>query len=134
MNKGKVPYGGVLFTAAFGLAGVGLNYLMPKDAFELVLNFASLGILGTWAMVMICSLFFWRRSKQGLVERPAYRLPWAPYTQIITLVFLFSVLVLMWLDGGVGRTTVLCVPVIAALLVIGWYLVRRRVAEIAARR
>ncbi|MFK0254587.1 amino acid permease [Streptomyces sp. NPDC090445] len=134
MNKGKVPYGGVLFTAAFGLAGVGLNYLMPKDAFELVLNFASLGILGTWAMVMICSLFFWRRSQQGLVERPAYRLPWAPYTQIITLVFLFSVLVLMWLDGGVGRTTVLCVPVIAALLVGGWYLVRRRVAEIAAAR
>lgn len=134
MNKGKVPYGGVLFTAAFGVAGVVLNYFMEDEAFELVLNFASLGILGTWAMVMICSLFFWSRAKQGLVERPAYRLPWAPYTQIVTLVFLLTVLVLMWCDGGVGRTTVMFVPVIGAALVGGWFLVRRRVAALAAAR
>ncbi|MET9887207.1 amino acid permease [Streptomyces sp. NPDC006430] len=134
MNKGRVPYGGVLFTAAFGLAGVGLNYFMPKDAFEIVLNFASLGILGTWAMVMLCSLHFWRRAEQGTLERPSYRLPWAPYTQIVTLLFLLAVLILMWCDGGVGRTTVLCVPFIGAALVGGWFLVRRRVAEIAAGR
>ncbi|GLV86358.1 L-asparagine permease [Streptomyces lavendulae subsp. lavendulae] len=134
MNKGKVPYGGVLFTAAFGVAGVGLNYFMPKDAFEIVLNFASLGILGTWAMVMLCSLHFWRRAQQGRLERPSYRLPWAPYTQIVTLVFLVTVLVLMWCDGGVGRTTILFVPVIGAALVGGWFLVRGRVAQIAAAR
>ncbi|GGZ85442.1 L-asparagine permease [Streptomyces subrutilus] len=134
MNKGKVPYGGVLFTAAFGVAGVGLNYFMAEEAFEIVLNFASLGILGTWAMVMLCSLHFWRRARQGRVERPAYRLPWAPYTQLVTLAFLVTVLVLMWSDGGVGRTTVMFVPVIAAALVGGWFLVRRRVAALAAPR
>ncbi|MET9700290.1 amino acid permease [Streptomyces sp. NPDC006529] len=134
MNRGKVPYGGVLFTAAFGVMGVGLNYFMPEDAFEIVLNFASIGILGTWAMVMLCSLHFWRRAREGRVERPSYRLPWAPYTQIVTLVFLVTVLVLMWSDGGVGRRTILFLPVIAAALVGGWFLVRRRVAEIAAAR
>ncbi|MEV7615589.1 amino acid permease [Streptomyces sp. NPDC089799] len=132
MNKGKVPYGGVLFTAAFGIAGVALNKFMPGEAFEIVLNLASLGILGTWAMVMLCSLFFWRRSEAGLVERPAYRLPWAPYTQIVTLVFLVGVLVLMWSDGGVGRWTVSLVPLIAAALVVGWLCVRKRVAALAA--
>ncbi|MFF5446628.1 amino acid permease [Streptomyces sp. NPDC012888] len=134
MNKGKVPYGGVLFTAAFGIAGVVLNKFMPGEAFEIVLNLASLGILGTWGMVMLCSLFFWRRAKDGLVERPAYRLPWAPYTQIVTLGFLVTVLVLMWSDGGVGRWTVSMLPVIAAGLVVGWFCVRRRVARIAAER
>ncbi|MEU3064898.1 amino acid permease [Streptomyces subrutilus] len=134
MNKGKVPYGGVLFTAAFGVAGVGLNYFMAEEAFEIVLNFASLGILGTWAMVMLCSLHFWRRARQGRVARPAYRLPWAPYTQLVTLAFLVTVLILMWSDGGVGRTTVMFVPVIAAALVGGWFLVRRRVAALAAPR
>ncbi|MFI8106466.1 amino acid permease [Streptomyces sp. NPDC086023] len=132
MNKGKVPYGGVLFTAAFGVAGVALNYFVPSDAFEIVLNLASIGILGTWGMVMICSLLFWRRSRAGLVTRPGYRLPWAPYTQIVTLVFLATVLVLMWSDGGVGRQTVMFLPLIGAALVGGWYLVRRRVAAIAA--
>ncbi|MFJ3928065.1 amino acid permease [Streptomyces sp. NPDC090022] len=134
MNKGKVPYGGVLFTAAFGVAGVALNYFMPSDAFEIVLNLASIGILGTWAMVMICSLFFWRRAQRGEVERPGYKLPWAPYTQIVTLGFLLTVLILMWCDGGVGRTTVMFLPVIAAALVGGWFLVRGRVAELAAAR
>ncbi|MFF9984361.1 amino acid permease [Streptomyces erythrochromogenes] len=134
MNKGKVPYGGVLFTAAFGVAGVGLNYWMPGEAFEIVLNLASIGILGTWGMVMLCSLFFWHRSKNGLVSRPSYRLPWAPYTQIATLLFLVTVLVLMWSDGGVGRTTVMLLPAIAAALVGGWFLVRGRVAELAANR
>ncbi|MGW6614625.1 amino acid permease [Streptomyces erythrochromogenes] len=134
MNKGKVPYGGVLFTAAFGVAGVGLNYWMPGEAFEIVLNLASIGILGTWGMVMLCSLFFWHRSKNGLVSRPSYRLPWAPYTQIATLLFLVTVLVLMWCDGGVGRTTVMLLPAIAAALVGGWFLVRGRVAELAADR
>ncbi|MCB5182641.1 amino acid permease [Streptomyces antimicrobicus] len=132
MNKGKVPYGGVLFTAAFGVAGVGLNYWMPGEAFEIVLNFASIGILGTWAMVMLCSLLFWRRAQRGEVERPGYKLPWAPYTQIVTLAFLATVLVLMWSDGGVGRTTVMFLPAIAAALVGGWFLVRRRVAELAS--
>ncbi|MFJ8696232.1 amino acid permease [Streptomyces roseolilacinus] len=134
MNRGQVPYGGILLTASFGVLGVGLNYVMPGEAFELVLNFASIGILGTWGMIMICSLLFWRRAQEGRVVRPEYRLPWAPYTQIVTLVFLASVLFLMWWGGGVGRTTVACLPLIAALLVGGWFAVRKRVLALAAER
>ncbi|MFE9397824.1 amino acid permease [Streptomyces flavidovirens] len=134
MNKGQVPYGGILLTAGFGVLGVGLNYVMPGEAFEIVLNFASIGILGTWGMIMLCSLLFWHRSKDGRVTRPSYRLPWAPYTQLVTLAFLASVVVLMWWGGGVGRTTVMCLPLIAAALVGGWFVVRKRVAVLAADR
>ncbi|OEJ27680.1 L-asparagine permease [Streptomyces agglomeratus] len=134
MNKGQVPYGGILLTAGFGVLGVGLNYVMPGEAFEIVLNFASIGILGTWGMIMLCSLLFWHRSKDGRVTRPSYRLPWAPYTQIVTLAFLASVVVLMWWGGGVGRTTVMCLPLIAAALVGGWFMVRKRVAAVATGR
>ncbi|MEU5158135.1 amino acid permease [Streptomyces sp. NPDC020875] len=134
MNKGQVPYGGVLLTASFGVAGVGLNYVVPGQAFEIVLNLASIGILGTWGMIMLCSLLFWHRAKDGRVTRPEYRLPWAPYTQIVTLVFLVGVVVLMWWGGGVGRTTVNLLPLIAAALVAGWFAVRRRVNAIAAER
>ncbi|WP_432066608.1 amino acid permease [Streptomyces sp. C10-9-1] len=132
MNRGGVPYGGILLTAGFGVAGVVLNYVMPGEAFELVLNFASVGIIGTWAMIMLCSLVFWIRSQEGALTRPGYRLPGAPFTQLATLLFLASVLVLMWLDGGIARTTVNCLPLIAAALVGGWFLVRGRVRELAA--
>ncbi|MFE5302394.1 L-asparagine permease, partial [Streptomyces sp. NPDC056632] len=131
MNRGGVPYGGILLTAGFGVAGVVLNAKMPEDAFELVLNFASIGIIGTWAMIMVCSLLFVRRAKEGKLVRPSYQLPWAPYTQIVTLGFLAAVLVLMWMDGGVGRTTVNCLPLVAAALVGGWFLVRGRVRATA---
>ncbi|WNO75523.1 MULTISPECIES: amino acid permease [unclassified Streptomyces] len=134
MNKGQVPYGGILLTAGFGVLGVGLNYLMPGQAFEIVLNFASIGILGTWGMIMLCSLLFWHRSQDGRVTRPSYRLPWAPYTQIVTLLFLAGVAFLMWWGGGVGRTTVMFLPLIAAALVGGWYVVRGRVRDLAAER
>ncbi|MEV6314025.1 amino acid permease [Streptomyces sp. NPDC051776] len=134
MNKRGVPFGGILLTAAFGVVGVFLNFVMPEDAFELVLNFASIGIIGTWSMIMICSLLFWTRSKEGRVTRPDYRLPWAPYTQLVTLAFLAAVLVLMWMDGGVGRTTVNSLPLIALALVGGWYLVRKRVKQIDEER
>ncbi|MEV0093039.1 amino acid permease [Streptomyces sp. NPDC050738] len=134
MNKGKVPYGGILLTAGFGVLGVALNYRFPGEAFEIVLNFASIGILGTWGMIMLCSLLFWRRAQDGRVTRPGYRLPWAPYTQIVTLAFLAAVVFLMWWGGGIGRTTVYCLPLIAAALVGGWFLVRGRVQEVAAER
>ncbi|MFG2194996.1 amino acid permease [Streptomyces sp. NPDC048639] len=134
MNKRGVPFGGILLTAAFGVGGVFLNFVMPDDAFELVLNFASIGIIGTWSMIMVCSLAFWNRSKDGRVTRPDYRLPWAPYTQLVTLFFLASVLVLMWMDGGIGRTTVNSLPLIALALVGGWYLVRKRVKQIDEER
>ncbi|KJY43873.1 L-asparagine permease [Streptomyces sp. NRRL B-1568] len=129
MNKGQVPYGGILLTAFFCVLGVGLNFVVPADAFEIVLNFAAIGIIGTWGMIMVCSLLFWRRSKDGRVTRPGYRLPWAPYTQIVTLVFLAAVLGLMAAEPGPGRTTVECLPLIVAALVGGWYLVRGRVAR-----
>ncbi|MFD7227199.1 amino acid permease [Streptomyces sp. NPDC059881] len=134
MNKGGVPYGGILLTAGFGVLGVVLNYVMPGEAFELVLNFASIGIIGTWGMIMVCSLLFWYRSKDGRVTRPGYRLPWAPWTQITTLVFLASVLVLMWMDDGISRTTVNCLPLIALALVGGWFVVRKRVRTLAIER
>lgn len=134
MNKGQVPYGGILLTAGFGVLGVALNYVVPGQAFEIVLNLASIGILGTWGMIMLCSLLFWHRAQDGRVTRPSYRLPWAPYTQIVTLLFLATVAFLMWWGGGVGRTTVMFLPLIAAALVGGWFVVRGRVSAIAAER
>ncbi|MGY5136197.1 hypothetical protein ACWGJW_28045, partial [Streptomyces nigrescens] len=124
------PYGGILLTSGVCVLGVGLNYVVPSEAFEIVLNFAAIGILSTWAMIMLCHLLFWRKTRAGELTRPSYRLPGSPWTEIVTLAFLAFVLVLMWADGGAGRTTVLSLPVIVAALVGGWFLVRGRVGTL----
>ncbi|MEV6233514.1 amino acid permease, partial [Saccharopolyspora shandongensis] len=127
MNRSQVPYGGILLTGAVCVLGVGLNIVVPGDAFEIVLNFAAVAIITTWSMIVLCHLLFVRKAKSGEVERPSYRLPGAPVTQIATLAFLASVVVLMWFDVPAGRLTLLCVPVLVVVLVIGWFAVRKRV-------
>ncbi|ATL80839.1 amino acid permease-associated region [Streptomyces malaysiensis subsp. malaysiensis] len=129
MSRTHVPYGGILLTSFFCVLGVGLNYVVPSKAFEIVLNFAAIGILSTWAMIMLCHLLFWRRAQEGRVTRPGYRLPGSPYTETVTLGFLASVLVLMWADGGPSRLTIMALPAILAALVIGWYAARGRMRD-----
>ena len=126
MSRTSVPYGGVLLTAAVCVLGVGLNYVMPAEAFEIVLNFASIGILATWGIIVVSHLLFVRKAERGEVTRPAFRLPFAPWTQIATLAFLVSVVVLMAFDES-GRIVLAGVPVIVLALVIGWFGVRKRI-------
>lgn len=47
MSVRHVPYGGVLFTATVFLIGVGLNYLLPKEAFDIATSISSLGVITT---------------------------------------------------------------------------------------
>jgi L-asparagine permease len=131
MNRSQVPYGGILLTCAVCVLGVGLNFLVPAQAFEIVLNVASLGIISTWVIIMVCHLVFVRRAKAGQVTRPSFRLPASPVTEITTIVFLLACLGMMWNDPEVGRKTLLLIPAIAVMLVAGWFGVRRRVSQTA---
>lgn len=126
MSRNKVPYGGILLTAAVCVLGVGLNYVVPSQAFEIVLNFASIGILTTWGIIMVSHLLFVRKAQQGDVTRPDFQLPFSPYVQIVTLAFLASVVVLMAFDE-VGRITLIGLPAIILAMVAGWFAVRGRI-------
>ncbi|WP_199550488.1 amino acid permease [Streptomyces sp. N35] len=128
MSRTNVPYGGILLTSGVCVAGVGLNFLVPEKAFEIVLNVAALGIISTWITIMLCHMVFRRRAEEGLLTLPKFKLPGSPVTEIVTIVFLLTVLGLMWKDAEIGRPTLYLIPVIALALVIGWYKVRDKVA------
>jgi L-asparagine permease len=131
MSKNGVPYGGILLTSVIGLFGVVLNAVKPSQAFEIVLNIAALGVIAAWATIVICQLRLYRMSLAGTMERPRFRMPWAPYSGYLTLAFLAGVVVLMMVDKERGpwiiTTMVLGVPA----LIGGWYLVRNRVTAAA---
>ncbi|MFI5775809.1 amino acid permease [Nocardia sp. NPDC051570] len=134
MNKRGVPYGGILLTSVVALFGIALNYFVPARAFEIVLNVASLGILASWATIVLCQLQLWRWWKRGEAERPSFRMFGTPYTSFATLVFLFAVLVLTAFDYPVGTWTVASLVIIVPALVIGWFAARKRVLAIARQR
>ncbi len=134
MSRNGVPYGGILLTASIGLLGVLLNSIVPDQAFEIVLNVASLGILSSWATIIICQLQLYRWSQQGRMTRPSFRMWGAPYTGYLTLAFLVTVLVLMAFNYPVGTITIGGLAVLIPVLIGGWYLVRDRVSAIAQER
>jgi L-asparagine permease len=132
MSKNGVPYVGIAMAAVICLLGIALNALNPGDAFEIVLNLVAPGIIACWAIIVLCQLRIYRLAKAGAMQRSSFRMPFAPYSGYLTLAFLAGVLVLMLLDRQTGTWTGGALLVIAPTLAAGWFLVRKRVAAIAA--
>jgi len=113
---------------------VALNAIVPDEAFEIVLNMAAIGIISAWGMIVLCQLRLQAWAKAGILTRPAFRMPGAPFTGYLTLVFLAAVLVLMAFDWPVGTLTISSLAVIIPALIVGWLVCRGRILEIAAAR
>jgi L-asparagine permease len=131
MNKAGVPYGGIAITAGVSLLGVPLNYLVPGEAFEIVLSVSAVGIITTWATILLCQIQLKRWADKGWLTRPSFRMFGAPYTGYISLIFLAAVLIMIFIDSP---ATLLITMVAAALMVIGWFACRDRIRAIADTR
>jgi L-asparagine permease len=127
MSRNGVPYGGILLTSVIGLFGVVLNAITPSQAFEIVLNIAALGVLAAWGTIVACQLRLYHLAKAGTTTRPAFQMPFAPYSGYVTLAFLVGVVVLMTLDDERGPWIITALVVAGPALAGGWLLVRKRV-------
>ncbi|MCW4465545.1 amino acid permease [Glutamicibacter sp. MNS18] len=134
MNKAGVPYGGIVITSVVAVLGVVLNAVVPAQAFEIVLNFAAVGIISAWGMIVLCQMALVKKARAGELQRPSFRMPLAPVSGWVTLAFLVLVLVMMAFDNPVGTWTIASLVIIVPLLVLGWYLCRERINEIAGAR
>jgi L-asparagine permease len=134
MSKQGVPYGGILLTCLICLFGVALNAFQPGEAFEIVLNMAALGIIASWATIVLCQLKLYKMTNAGIMRRPGFRMPLTPYSGYATLAFLVGVLVLMAFDAPIGTWTIGTIVVLVPMLIGGWYLVRGRVLAVARER
>ena len=131
MSSAGVPFGGILLTGCITLTGIVLNFVVPADAFNIALEVSALGTIAAWGTIVICQLKLLRLSNTGLVARPNFRLPGAPYTGYATLLFLGLVVVLMCYEN---RWNLLAMAVAVPLLIGGWYAQRSRVRQPAGSR
>ena len=99
--------------------------------FEIVLNVAALGIISSWAFIVVCQMRLRKAIKEGKAEEVSFKMPFAPFTSWLTLLFLVSVLVLMAFDYPNGTYTIASIPLLAVMLVIGWFAVRKRVHSLS---
>ena len=133
MSANGVPYGGILLTTVFTVLGVVLNAVVPAQAFEIVLEVAAIGIIGGWATILLCHIRFVALTREGVLERPTFRLFWAPFTSYLTLAFLLFVLVTMGFSET-GRWVLLSLVVLIPALMVGWYIAKPRVLAAAEVR
>ncbi|WP_371856696.1 amino acid permease [Gandjariella thermophila] len=126
MSGRHVPYGGILFTSGVYVLGVVLNGVVPHDAFDIATSIASLGVVATWATLVVCQMRLRGAALRGEVVRPSYRMPGAPYTAWATLGFLVLVVVLMAFAGGADRIAFYSLPAIVAVIALGWRAVSAR--------
>jgi L-asparagine permease len=134
MSRRGVPWGGIVLTFCVALLGVVLNFIVPAEAFEIVLNVSALGIVSSWGTIVLCQMKLKRLADAGKLQRPGFRLFGAPFTSWLTLAFLVAVLVLMAFDYPTGTYTIAGLVVIIPLLILGWYLQRERIMAVARER
>jgi L-asparagine permease len=131
MSSAGVPFAGILLTGCITLTGIVLNLVVPASAFNIALDLSALGIIASWATIVLCQIQLYRRSQQGTMTRPSFRLPGAPYTSYATLLFLGAVVGLMCYQN---RWNLFAVILVVTVLTAGWFAVRKRVFQVARER
>jgi L-asparagine permease len=124
LNGNAVPSAAILTTVAVYLIGVGLNYLLPTQIFEIMLNMSAIGIISTWCFILICQIRLRQAITAGRIAPTGFPMPGAPLSGWITMVFFLSILVLMTFDYPTGTFSICAIPALALLLLVGWKMVR----------
>jgi len=96
LSRAGAPVVGVLFSSALTLIAVILNFLVPGKVFLYLISVATIAAIFNWTMILITHLKF-RRAKQeaGEANDLAFKLPFYPFSNYVTLAFLAMVVVLM---------------------------------------
>jgi L-asparagine permease len=138
MSRSGVPWAGIVMTSVVYVFGAILNAVDP-DAFETALEAASIGVVATWASIFLAQIRLRQLSNKGVVPKSPFPAPGSPWTSYIGLAFLALVIVGMAISGWQASdqfwhktdfiVVVIGIPILVAVLVGGWFLVRGRVRE-----
>ena len=106
-----------------GLAiGVVLNYLAPPEIFVYVYSASVLPGMIPWFVILISQLRF-RKVKVAEMGNHSFKMPFAPYSNYVTIAFLLIVLVGMWFNPST-RLSLIVGIVFLALVVVSYYVLK----------
>lgn len=111
LNKRKVPINSLYLTAAILMIVVLLNFVIPKDVFNLLSGVSSLSFIFVWLILMLTHLVYKRQNKYQLTN---FKMPLYPYSDYLSLAFFIISLVVLSLDTKLR---------LALILVIIWLII-----------
>ena len=120
VNRRGVPLVALGVSALATGACVVVNYLMPGEAFEVLMGLVVSALIINWAMISWIHLRF-RAQKKREGKSTAFQSLGYPFTNYLCLAFLAGILVIMYLTPGL-RISVYLIPVWLAALGLGYWI------------
>jgi len=108
VNKQGVPIPAVLFSALLIFGCVLLNYFVPEDALGHLIYIVVGALVLNWAMISLTHLKFIQHMKQ-VGQKTSFPALWSPVSNIIVLLFIATILYIMWTQGF--KESVYMIPV-----------------------
>jgi aromatic amino acid transport protein AroP len=109
VDRRGVPVRALLVSALVTGLAVVVNYLIPKNALELLMSLVVATLVINWAMISYSHLKF-RQHQEKLGQRSSFRALWYPLGNYVVLAFVVFILLIMLMTPGI-RISVFAIPV-----------------------
>ncbi|MCO0832325.1 amino acid permease [Fructobacillus sp. W13] len=121
LNHNQIPRAAInVSTLIVGLSVV-VNYFYPTDAFNLISSTASAAFLIIYMALMLTHIVYKKRVKEGTATAaPTFKLPFAPFSNYLTIAFLALIFVLMLIGKATMFTTILAIVWLLALTLVAY--------------
>lgn len=124
VNRRGVPMKALGISALATGLSVLINYLMPGEAFGLLMALAVSALVINWGIISITHLKF--RKAMRANGHATFFPSWGyPITNWVCLAFLAAILVIMYMTPGI-RISVLLIPVWLGVLAVAWLFKKRQ--------
>ncbi|WP_017347619.1 aromatic amino acid transporter AroP [Pantoea sp. A4] len=123
VNSNGVPVNTIFVSACATALCVVINYLMPGEAFGLLMALVVSALVINWAMISLAHMKFRKaKNQQGVTTRfPAFFYPLGNW---VCLLFMVAVLVIMLMTPGMAISVYL-IPVWLLILAVGFFIKSR---------
>ncbi|MGG1760147.1 amino acid permease [Bacillus velezensis] len=119
VSSSGVPIFGTLAVLIGLVIGVVLNYIAPPKVFVYVYSASVLPGMIPWFVILISHLGF-RRAKGAELDKHPFKMPFAPFTNYLTIAFLLMVLIGMWFNKDTRISLVVGV-IFLAIVTVSYY-------------
>ncbi|CDL82059.1 amino acid permease [Xenorhabdus szentirmaii] len=122
VNKRSVPVLSIALSALVTSIGVLINYVMPKEAFHLLMSLVVTTLVINWIMICLAHLKFrTAKNKENITTK--FRALWHPFGNYLCLAFLVFILVIILLTPSI-RISVILMPFWIGILWIGYLIAK----------
>ncbi|MCO6183513.1 amino acid permease [Leuconostoc fallax] len=114
LNHRAIPMNAITFSTILVATVVLINYLFPNDAFSIVTSIASATFIVIYATLMVAHIKY-RKSADYHKGQQLFKMPGAPITNYLTILFMGTIFLILLLSKGTMITTLLAICWFAVL-------------------